>query len=537
MKTPDLLIIRGTFWRGKRLKYMHMQQAFPQARGLATPRSAPKRRFDGPLILLAAVLFLALAGWTLAAAYLVFRFEGPILPGVKIGETNVGGMTLSAAAAKIDNDWNRDRVLLVTDGTHTWQATPLDFGLWVDPNATARAAFDYGRGKSHWGQILGAFLGVKSAQVTPVVVFSAQMANAQLANWGALVQRDPGPATLAYQNGQWQAVPGAAGVQFDPAATLQQLSQNYSTIMQSGQLALVTHPVPSPTGQVEAQLATLQSQLDRPLLVHGYDPITNDTLEWSVPADLLASWIQVKNNNGQIALSIDESGFPAYLNDLEKNLSGGRTFWISGQTYDLTGHWQRGDAYTVVIQHPSTTYTVQNGDTLLKIAYRSEIPYWMILQANPDIDPDVLPVGTTLTIPSQSDLLPLPVVLGKRIVLSISQQHMYIYENGQQIRDFVISTGIDRSPTQPGIYQVQTHVDNAYASVWDLYMPDFLGIYQSWPGFWNGIHGLPTLSNGQRLWAGLLGKPVSYGCIILDLDASQWLYTWAEDGVVVEIQP
>ena len=53
----------------------------------------------------------------------------------------------------------------------------------------------------------------------------------------------------------------------------------------------------------------------------------------------------------------------------------------------------------------------------------------------------------------------------------------------------------------------------------------------------NGIHGLPTLSNGNRLWAGNLGHPVSYGCIILDLDAAEDLYNWAEEGVVVEIQP
>jgi len=46
---------------------------------------------------------------------------------------------------------------------------------------------------------------------------------------------------------------------------------------------------------------------------------------------------------------------------------------------------------------------------------------------------------------------------------------------------------------------------------------------------------LPMLSNGQRLWASVLGQPASYGCIILNLEAAEWLYEWAEDGVVVEI--
>jgi lipoprotein-anchoring transpeptidase ErfK/SrfK len=73
--------------------------------------------------------------------------------------------------------------------------------------------------------------------------------------------------------------------------------------------------------------------------------------------------------------------------------------------------------------------------------------------------------------------------------------------------------------------------------MWDLHMPNFIGIYEAWPGFMNGIHGLPTLSNGNRLWAGNLGRPVSYGCIILGLQEAQDLFDWAEKGVVVEIRP
>jgi hypothetical protein len=104
----------------------------------------------------------------------------------------------------------------------------------------------------------------------------------------------------------------------------------------------------------------------------------------------------------------------------------------------------------------------------------------------------------------------MPVVPGKRLVLSISEQRLRGYENKQQVFEYVISTGIDRSPTQPGVFQVQTHEPNAYASLWDLYMPDFLGIYESWPGFMNGFHGLPTLSSGRLLWLNL-GRQVSYG--------------------------
>jgi lipoprotein-anchoring transpeptidase ErfK/SrfK len=165
------------------------------------------------------------------------------------------------------------------------------------------------------------------------------------------------------------------------------------------------------------------------------------------------------------------------------------------------------------------------------------MPFWMIIQANPGLDADHLVVGSSLIIPSKDELLPLPVVANKRILISIKKQRLWAYQDGNLLSEHIISTGIDRSPTQPGIFQVQTHEKNAYASVWDLHMPHFLGIYEAWPGFMNGIHGLPTLSNGQRLWANILGRPASYGCIILNLDDAKWLYEWAETGVVVEITP
>lgn len=168
--------------------------------------------------------------------------------------------------------------------------------------------------------------------------------------------------------------------------------------------------------------------------------------------------------------------------------------------------------------------------------WRQGIPLWRILQANPGLDPDNLIAGTELLIPSKTDLLDRPIVFGKRIVVSLLEQHLWAFEGDTLIMSEVISTGIDRSPTQPGVFQIRSHVENAYASVWDLYMPSFLGIYEAWPGFENGFHGLPLLQGGRVLWRGNLGSPVSFGCIILETSAAQRLYEWAEEGVLVEIK-
>ncbi|HET9907796.1 MAG TPA: L,D-transpeptidase [Anaerolineales bacterium] len=121
----------------------------------------------------------------------------------------------------------------------------------------------------------------------------------------------------------------------------------------------------------------------------------------------------------------------------------------------------------------------------------------------------------------------------KYILVDISEQHMYVYESDALVYSFVASTGIGNS-TRVGSFQVQTKLPNAYGSTWNLWMPNWLGIYYS-HGLENGIHALPILPNGATLWEGFLGSPVSYGCVVLGTYESRLLYDWADMGTPVEI--
>lgn len=122
----------------------------------------------------------------------------------------------------------------------------------------------------------------------------------------------------------------------------------------------------------------------------------------------------------------------------------------------------------------------------------------------------------------------------KYILVDISEQHMYVYEGDVLIYSFVASTGINNG-TRTGTFAVQSKIPSAYGSTWNIWMPSWLGIYWS-GGLENGIHALPILSNGATLWEGYLGRPVSYGCVVLGTYEAQLLYDWAEIGTPVEIQ-
>ena len=190
-------------------------------------------------------------------------------------------------------------------------------------------------------------------------------------------------------------------------------------------------------------------------------------------------------------------------------------------------------------QHASTTHTVQRGETLSSIAHQYGVTVWTLNQVNNIANAALIVPGQTLVIPQASSLAsplaPSPPSGSKRIVIDLSQQLMTTFQGGSQIHAFVVSTGMPGASTATGTYQVLDKYPNAYASTWDLQMPYWLGIY--WSGsLENGIHALPILSNGQRLWAGYLGTPVSYGCVVLSTQDARTLYHWAEVGTPVIIQ-
>ena len=122
----------------------------------------------------------------------------------------------------------------------------------------------------------------------------------------------------------------------------------------------------------------------------------------------------------------------------------------------------------------------------------------------------------------------------KYILVDISEQHMYVYEGDVLVYSFVASTGMGNS-TRVGSFSVLNKIPNAYGATWNIWMPNWLGIY--WSGsLQNGIHALPILPGGGTLWAGYLGTPISYGCVVLGTYDAQTLYNWADIGTPVEIR-
>jgi len=455
-----------------------------------------------------------------------------------VGAVDVGGTTLTEATERIEQFYNQRRRIQVSDGMRVWYLAPVELGLLVDAPRSTQAAFEYGHSANIFDNLLalvGSFSKVHS--VRPVTILDTNQAVRRLQELNEEVRQPPTPPTVVVQDGNLKWTEGEIGYEINLEATINQMIQDPQAIMERGELQLLLKPIPAPSVNSEEALEQLGKILQRAENLTLYDPIADEWIKLSIPKEMLSRWIQTEIVDQRLRLYLNQELVMTDLTVLGGGLGGNRYLKAEKVAPLLTRQLETGETVFITVSHKATTYTVEKGDTLLKIAWKQGFPMWKILEANPGLNPDQLLAGQVLTIPSKDEMLPLEVIPHKRIVISISKQRLMVYENGKQIKKFVISTGVDRSPTQPGVFQVLTHKANAYASVWDLYMPNFLGIYEAWPGFMNGIHGLPTLSNGTRLWANVLGRPASYGCIILDLPDSKFLYNWAENGVVVEILP
>lgn len=498
-------------------------------------RNTPAAMLLGVTAGLAVISLLGLMTFLGAVGY--YHLYGLILPGVHSGAVSLGGMTEAEASDALSSAWSSPTALTLQAGDQAYAASLADFGLVADPAATAARAASIGRSEGPLSAVYDFIdVALNGEEVPPVVGVDVDAARTGLTRWAETLNQPALNAGLRFEGGEVIGVPGQSGVALDVEATLAELIADPARPIQLAYMPLHMATQAPAIAEPGEALNLAESLLAEPLALRLYDPITGEWTERSVGPDILASWLSVTEAPGGLSLAADPVRISTYLESLGTELGAPRYIDPEEGAAAISAALEMRQPATLILRREATTYTVAFGDSLTAIAWRTGMPYWRILEANPGLEANGLDVGQEITIPSLDVLMPFPIVPEKRLLVDMSEQRLYIYENGAEIGREVISTGIDRSPTQPGVFQVQTFDEYAYASVWDLYMPHFIGIYEAWPGFMNGFHGLPTLSNGNILWADVLGRPASYGCIILNLEAAGELYAWAEQGVVVEIR-
>ncbi len=120
---------------------------------------------------------------------------------------------------------------------------------------------------------------------------------------------------------------------------------------------------------------------------------------------------------------------------------------------------------------------------------------------------------------------------GRYIVVSISEQWLYAYEDDVQVFDAPVSTGKDGFDTPTGDFAIYEKIESQTmeGSIGgeDYYVPDVPHVMYINGGV--ALHG--------TYWHDLFGTGIrmSHGCINLPLDAAAWLYDWTDIGTPVSV--
>jgi lipoprotein-anchoring transpeptidase ErfK/SrfK len=370
----------------------------------------------------------------------------------------------------------------------------------------------------------------------------ASLAEARLRAFASEVDRPRRDANLRVVGATVAILPAESGRALHVQESADWLRQNAAEVLSQRRWDLQVLILPPVAADVSAAVAEAQQFLSHSLTLDLYDPIVHESSLWTVGPEVWAPWLRMYvdiQQSDSLQWEVDAAAVEASLIEQIGDLDAGRS-WKADQAVSAvsgaisSGSWQA----LLRVYHEPTQHTVQEGETLVSIASDYGLPYPYIEQANSGVSEN-LQMGQVLQIPSPDVLLPLPIVPGKRITVSLGSQMMWAYENDALKWQWPVSTGLPSSPTTTGVFQVQFHELDAYAPDWDLNMPHFLGIYRPVPDLevTNGFHGFPSKGGAQVIWSNSLGQPVTYGCILVSSDNAVLLYDWAEDGTIVVVRP
>jgi lipoprotein-anchoring transpeptidase ErfK/SrfK len=129
-------------------------------------------------------------------------------------------------------------------------------------------------------------------------------------------------------------------------------------------------------------------------------------------------------------------------------------------------------------------------------------------------------------------------IADKYIEVDISQQKMYVFEEGKVYKTYNISTGLDY-PTPVGTFTILNKMGLGFSDIYNVWLPWWMGfLYSEKLHAYFGIHEQPytlTADGKPVIRDNRLGTPSTGGCIALAPGAAADVYSFAAVGTPVYI--
>lgn len=216
--------------------------------------------------------------------------------------------------------------------------------------------------------------------------------------------------------------------------------------------------------------------------------------EINVSAETIKSFIKSKDENDKQIMYFDYSNITQYLNEQNRLLNFASEVDLNMSSAKLSNHLM----FRLTEENPSRTF--------------------------------ILPIKGSFSLS--------PMLHDKFIEVNKSQQRAYLFEKGNLVKTYIISTGVTwETPT--GSFKVLNKVPMtiSYSGYW--YMPWYLPIGTINGPYYFGFHEVPYHMDYKGMIYSrdpeTIGSPATGGCIQLLKGQAKELFDWAETGMPVYI--
>ncbi|GAA3764494.1 hypothetical protein GCM10022240_15980 [Microbacterium kribbense] len=415
-----------------------------------------------------------------------------IAPGTAVAGVQVGGMTAGAAAAAIQSRLNETTVELTGHGVHA-TLTGAQLGAKVDAQALAKAAF---ADHPMWN-LGGWFSGADHAPVT----LDADTATAALRAAAPALFEAPVDATVTFdaKTASYASTPaaGGTGADLDVLATALQdaFAKGEGTVPVAATQAPVAPAISTDTAKKTA--AALNTMLDKIGFYVGD--------ERTVPVDrkVAASWLTVTAADDGFTITADQAAIANVVGTLEKSVN--RPPQNGTEITDRQGTVLRVD-------RPALDGRTLGDTSGIAAAFAGQL-------AGGD---GVYRLPVTVTKASTTKV-------SRHIVVDLSRQMTYLYQNGALLRSYLISSGTAGHATPTGYFRVFAHVVKQDMGCFDG--AEYCTKNVPWVTYFApdvGFHG--------TYWHHNFGHVMSHGCVNMPIDIAKFVYDWAPTGLEVTVQ-
>ena len=173
-------------------------------------------------------------------------------------------------------------------------------------------------------------------------------------------------------------------------------------------------------------------------------------------------------------------------------------------------------------------YTVAKGETLSEISIKTDISIDNLVAFNNLTDANWIYEGQVLTLKADPEMRKMAMAEpGRKILVVLSEQKVYAYDDNELLNEFLASTGTWQHPTVIGRYPIWIKLESTTMSGPGYNLPGVRWTMYFYRGY--GLHG--------TYWHNNFGTPMSHGCVNLTNDNAEWLYNFASVGTPVWVIP